>query len=484
MSCYAVTCHQDSGVVLFYHCFVLSSIMERDPLSGNLHLYLNSRALHEAVMRLICSEEFMLNKVKDAMKRLIIPSKRSKIENSLPSSSDYGKKGTTRNVNILNHRNSSGLHTTLQVEAFGRFCDFMESDNQLESMYYKNAALLMVYMSPEFPFEANRARKFKEAVEDIITLQNVRQNRAYTDATAVVKIQKVEFYVANWGIKNDMVGITSEPMWENEAYYVHLQCGKPGRAPMLLVNCVGPHYIQIFGITWNGGSVCVDPLCSPLSLLYVPRDPTGGVAKVARLLYAYCETVTMLEEFVRNPPIPIKGPYFTWNDKLTSIEKMTTKEWLFQAQYEDKMVVVKFVLSYGEKVHKFLADNQLAPKLYTIERLPGGWQAVVMEKVAGTVASDVQSVTKNVTQDFEKAVTLMQRKNYVHGDLHPQNIITTGNSVRILDFDWAGSEQTVRYPCALDPTNNWHSTVKPGGLIEKEHDNFQLKAFKLKCNEN
>ena len=54
---------------------------------------------------------------------------------------------------------------------------------------------------------------------------------------------------------------------------------------MLLVNIVGCHHLQVFGVTWNGERcMCVDPLYSPVSLLFVPRDPVKGVSKLARLL--------------------------------------------------------------------------------------------------------------------------------------------------------------------------------------------------------
>ena len=40
------------------------------------------------------------------------------------------------------------------------------------------------------------------------------------------------------------------------------------------------------------------------------------VAKVARLLFAYCETIRDLMTYVRNPPIPIKGPYLWWETNI------------------------------------------------------------------------------------------------------------------------------------------------------------------------
>ena len=183
-----------------------------------------------------------------------------------------------------------------------------------------------------------------------------------------------------------------------------------------------------------------------------------------------------LTMYVRNPPIPIKGPYFTCDGKLTSMKNIANREWLFEALYEGKSAVVKFVKTYGEDVHALLAANQLAPKLYEVKKLCGGMKVVAMEKVDGTLAS-MASITPGVTNAFKKAVALMQQNNYVHGDLRPQNIIITDNSVRILDFDWAGQEQTVRYPSALDITIKWHPAVRPGGLVEKHHDDYQVQIL-------
>ena len=64
---------------------------------------------------------------------------------------------------------------------------------------------------------------------------------------------------------------------------------------MLLANVVGCHHLQVFGVTWNGGRcMCVDPLYSPVSLLFVPRDPVKGVSKLARLLSVMDKTMNEL----------------------------------------------------------------------------------------------------------------------------------------------------------------------------------------------
>ena len=51
----------------------------------------------------------------------------------------------------------------------------------------------------------------------------------------------------------------------------------------------------MFGAAWDGDKrVCVDPLSSPVSLLFVPRDPNHGVSKVAKLLFAMNRAISDL----------------------------------------------------------------------------------------------------------------------------------------------------------------------------------------------
>ncbi len=58
----------------------------------------------------------------------------------------------------------------------------------------------------------------------------------------------------------------------------------------------------MFGAAWNGASgLCVDPLWSPVSLLFVPRDPTGGVVKMARVFAAIDAAFLKLEEYYATP---------------------------------------------------------------------------------------------------------------------------------------------------------------------------------------
>ena len=145
---------------------------------------------------------------------------------------------------------------------------------------------------------------------------------------------------------------------------------------------------------------------------------------------------------------------------------------------DKKEVVVKFVRShYGKAVHEFLADN--APKLIQCRLLPGGWYAVVMEQSEGT--SFTAEVSQTVKQSLRNAVDLMHQNNYVHGDLRQQNILIVSDTVHIVDFDWADTEDAATYPPEVNMNEEcyWHPNVKPGGKILKVHDTYQLDSI---CN--
>ena len=54
--------------------------------------------------------------------------------------------------------------------------------------------------------------------------------------------------------------------------------------------------------------------------------------------------------------------------------------WLLESKHEGKEVVKFTRFNYGEEVHKYLGDKQLASKLISCSQLPGGWCAAIMER--------------------------------------------------------------------------------------------------------
>jgi hypothetical protein len=157
---------------------------------------------------------------------------------------------------------------------------------------------------------------------------------------------------------------------------------------------------------------------------------------------------------------------------------------LFTGTTDDrKRVVVKFTATYNEEVHKLLAAEGLAPKLYSCSRVIGNLFMVVMERLEGMpLATYGRKVHHSAYQDIERALEVLKKKKFVHGDLRAVNVmivrVQNRDHARLIDFDWAGESGRARYPSTINKASlseEWHEDVKAGGLMETKHDAFALK---------
>ena len=145
----------------------------------------------------------------------------------------------------------------------------------------------------------------------------------------------------------------------------------------------------------------------------------------------------------------------------------------------DRTSIVKFVAGeYGLDAHKCLPVNNLAPKVLYSASLCGGWVVVVMEKIRNSVTLS-SAITSRNKKKLEAslccAVETLYSNNFVHGALHPPNILAIeDDTIRILDFDWAGCVGVMKYPDDLNTSVAWNEDVKPGGLIQKKYNDYQI----------
>ena len=150
-------------------------------------------------------------------------------------------------------------------------------------------------------------------------------------------------------------------------------------------------------------------------------------------------------------------------------------------------VVVKLVsCSYSQQVHEHLAVKGLAPKLYGYAKVDGAPTAYVMEYLDPSewetlhrfmnASSTVLSRTE-LRKALEDIVRALKSKNYVHGDLRPNNIMIHKDlskqplDLMVIDYDWAGEASKVYYPAERNPEIagiKWPG--KAGGKIEGDHD--------------
>ena len=346
----------------------------------------------------------------------------------------------------------------------------------------------MIAMSEFYESEISRQHAFEQTIQGkMFTDQGLsykvkkRVSRAELDLAIVSSSDQV---LVSFEFKNEFSGISSEPTVQNIACYIHSQKSlHRQRAPMLLINCIGCNYLQVFGAAWNKGELCVDPLTPPVSLLHVPYDPLCGLERLAHLLAAVDATTFELMKYYSHPNNRSIGPYFSkFNDsKIAYKEKIPNKENLFVASLNDsngsKEVVVKFSRRYGIEVHQFLASRNKAPEVIHFAELPGKWFVVVMEKVNNTVCKN-DAACAHIHGELKTVLEELKSKNLVHGDLRPQNILLLAdNSIKVVDFDWAGKCGAVKYPTNLNIDCPWHPDVTPGCPIIHEHDEYQLSLW-------
>jgi hypothetical protein len=470
--------------VLFFSAIVRHMSLPFRMLSGDpdhLESFIRSNCtLQSKMIQALCGSEDIFRKVKYAVHTLLRRIREQNFE-VIPSAYKYDSSEEDRfdklSYFILDHRANScahGLHVSLQVEAFGHFVDEMDSKACVDQKFCQLATSLMKKMNKQYSLELNRCSNFYNEVKEYFPSPKVSGKEFETDGTMSVCINDQQVHIINWEFKNELGSGGSDAVAQNNAYFVHLKKGESGRSPMLLVGVVGCHYFQVFGAAWNGGVVCVDPLCPPVSLLYVPHDPTSGILKTARVLAAMHFTVSKLTDYYSPPEDKQpQGPYFNSSGDLKSIKQFGESTRMFEAKLFDEDVIVKFSnFNYGFKVHNYLSQLKLAPRIKFWHKLAGKWLVIVMEKVNGSKLS--LSASQDAKKAFKEAVERMHDAGFVHGNLHSDNILVDGDKICILGFDWAGVDGEARYPVELD-SDRLHKGAQCGGLITKVHDLYQVK---------
>ena len=206
----------------------------------NLHTFMGGHGTE--VMEFLCGAAFQKVECAVAKLRESVPSKRTRSEERFPRPSDYGKDPSS--YQILDHRSSCGSHGLACTQACG--CTLLVTsltpDHQIDPKYFRVAASTLKAMSRFFKTEQDRQNVFLEEVQDLFPPpKKVSSGRAITDTTIQAAM---EACILNWKFKNELSGISTEPVAQNNAYFVHLQREVVSRAPMLLATVVGCHYFR------------------------------------------------------------------------------------------------------------------------------------------------------------------------------------------------------------------------------------------------
>ena len=142
----------------------------------------------------------------------------------------------------------------------------------------------------------------------------------------------------------------------------------------------------------------------------------------------------------------------------------------------DKAIYVKFSQRYSVELHRFCAEEDLAPRILGFQELHGGWFVVAMEKID---AVDYRMITSfpeagEWKSKIKQLVHGFHQKGLVHGDLRLANFVFTSDKPRrmiLVDFDWGGEDGKVEFPHEeLIEDLGVSNDRLYGRKITKEHD--------------
>jgi len=162
---------------------------------------------------------------------------------------------------------------------------------------------------------------------------------------------------------------------------------------------------------------------------------------------------------------------------------------LFLASHSrsEQHVLVKLVQdNYGVQVHKTLARAGLAPILYgfahryelptayVMEYLPPpntdtGW--ITLHEYTGSQQMPPEKRPELIKASLDNILRVLSTNSMVRGDLRPNNIMihvdpdmnpvldATGVVLKVVDFDWAGTQGQVRYPVLRNDAWKWPAKI-------------------------
>ncbi len=129
-------------------------------------------------------------------------------------------------------------------------------------------------------------------------------------------------------------------------------------------------------------------------------------------------------------------------------------------------------------LQKNARGNVLPPVLRHVSSCTyGDRQMVVMDYVDGQPALS-GTLSETHCDQVKRAIGRLHEEGIVFGDLRGQNIITEGDRVMLVDFDWCGKHGEAEYPIDLnDVASDWPAGAGSGQVMRKEHDYAMLKRL-------
>ena len=247
--------------------------------------------------------------------------------------------------------------------------------------------------------------------------------------------------------------------------------------PCIFLILSGPN-ISIVGIVNGKSFVFVENLVPTLRLALIPGS---------HITNSLCFCFKALKAFISkaNQSDASDFPYFTsfkyfncdatleYSSRLSRLVYSANMSWMTEEkEVKCKAVIVKFTNTYGDEVHKCMAESGFAPQLIAVHDLPPNWKVVIMDELQNRM-----DIGKDKYAVVRAAIKILHENGYVHGDLRLSNMFSCTNTesrIAVIDYDWAGKANEAKYPLWMNPACNWPQGASCGGIITVDHDNYWI----------
>ncbi|KAG5634798.1 hypothetical protein H0H81_000750 [Sphagnurus paluster] len=311
-------------------------------------------------------------------------------------------------------------------------------------------------------------------------------------------------------LKNELTTGNAEPSFQALLYYqsfvdqFQLDKNSSSCHPCFIIYLLGPH------VAFAGAALTDRANLEVFSLIPLNIHTTNDEAfeSLARHWAALNRALQSLENYYRKlddrtlQPVTDAGPYVPHPTSFNNLSTNATstlnykgnlagRVLVFKGSIDkgEKPVCIKFVRRYGADVHRWCTGKGIAPELLGFERLPGGWYLVVMELLEDPwelLWELKRYVTFSPSEELKKQLraTLieMHQNHMVHGDIRDTNVLVdtvSNRSFKLLDFDWAGKVEEVKYPKFMNtqPELGRPEGVEDGKVILPDHDIAMVESI-------
>ncbi|KDR79822.1 hypothetical protein GALMADRAFT_91974 [Galerina marginata CBS 339.88] len=409
-----------------------------------------------------------------------------------------------------NPRTSVAPPIQLFHPTFAHFLDNLKGTGDIPDDIIRRTAEYMKASSAIYATEENRSSELTPMLCDVLGIDaRTILNTDGTNAEGVVELVMAVgcFLIFLKEDKNEFEGGDLDPstqaalsmgrFWAQSKFRT---LRNATNCPTFVVAAAGP-WIVILGAVFTDGLV-VQRLTD---YIWVGLDSVlneAHISRVARIFYALKNGLDNLKSYYEKAELPGDRDLPTESRYFPSITAYSIGDKLVHFKYlgfledgPDCMVlraqtltapaldiVVKFADRYGERAHRLLADNGLAPELLycgspRLNDEDPSYESlfmIVMGFVEGTTLANSKlnkETAETVRRTLGDALKLLHDNGLVFGDFRSPNVmITPAKGVSLIDFNWAGEEGQASYPYLISPGILWPPGVQPLSVIKSDHD--------------